>query len=135
MKTFLKPRLLLATLGAIFAASSHAEVFVIAQKGDIVSANDIREIYLGEKQFGTGNVRLVPLDNSAAQAEFLAKLLKLDAQKYNATWTKKAFRDGLNPPPVRATDADTIEAVKRTPGAVGYVTSLPTGVSVVHRIP
>lgn len=126
--------LLLTTLAFICAAPAYADLYVIAHNASIVSAVDIREIYLGEKQFGTGNVRLVPQDNNAAQAEFLAKLLVMDGQKYSATWTKKAFRDGLNPPAMRVTDADTIEAVKRTPGAVGYVLTAPTGVAVVQRI-
>lgn len=112
-----------------------AEVVVIANEPGLVSPGEVREVYLGDKQFGAGNVRLVVSDNAAAQAEFLAKALNLDVARYNAAWTKKSFREGLNPPPVRATDADVVAFVKQTRGAIGYVSSSPQGVAVIVRLP
>jgi len=91
-----------------------------------LSADDVHDLYLGEKQMA-GTVRLMPVENASAQAGFLAQVMKLDAAKYATTWTKKSFRDGLTPPPVKATDAEVIDFVKRTPGGVGYVSSAPAG--------
>ncbi|HUL66182.1 MAG TPA: hypothetical protein VLW55_16375 [Burkholderiaceae bacterium] len=91
-----------------------------------LSADDVRDVYLGEKQMA-GNVKLMPVENASAQAAFLAQMMKLDASKYATAWTKKSFRDGLTPPPVKSTDAEVIEFVKRTPGGVGYVGSAPAG--------
>jgi len=91
-----------------------------------LSADDVHDVYLGEKQMA-GTVKLMPVENGAAQAAFLAQVLKLDAAKYATNWTKKSFRDGLTPPPVKATDAEVIDFVKRTPGGVGYVSSAPAG--------
>jgi len=96
-----------------------------------LSADDVRDVYLGEKQMA-GSVKLTPVENGSAQAAFLADVMKLDAAKYATNWTKKSFRDGLTPPPAKATDAEVIDFVKRTPGGVGYVNSAPAaGVNVV----
>ena len=73
------------------------------------------------------------MDNAAAQADFLAKVMKVEAAKYSTLWAKKGFRDGINPPPVRSSDSEVINAVKSTPGAVGYVTSASAGVNVIQK--
>ena len=109
-----------------------AEQYLISHPGTTLTAADVREVYVGEKQFA-GSVKLVPVDNTTAQEQFLAKVLNLDKAKYVALWTKKGFRDGLNPPPVKSGDNDVLEFVKRTPGAVGYVNASPSGVNVVLK--
>jgi hypothetical protein len=48
-------------------------------------------------------------------------------------WTKKSFREGINPPPVKSGDTEVADFVKKTPGAVGYVSSQPSGVNVIHK--
>jgi ABC-type phosphate transport system substrate-binding protein len=104
---------------------------VITNPAVSLSPDDVRDVFLGEKQIA-GGITLVPIDNASAQAAFLSQVIKLDPIKYAATWTKKAFRDGLNPPAVKGSDAEVIEFVKRTPGGVGYImASAPGGVSVV----
>ena len=112
--------LLLSLCGSVARA---ADIYVVAN-GITLSATDIREVYLGEKEF-SGNIRIVPVDNQAAQAAFLAKLLSMNEQRYTALWVRKAFRDGLNPPPLRTTDAEVSAFVKQTRGAVGYLSSMP----------
>ena len=57
----------------------------------------------------------------------------MNASKYESIWIKKAFRDALNPPKVLMNDTDVIDYVKRTPGAVGYVASAPSGVTVLQK--
>jgi hypothetical protein len=108
------------------------DLYVVSNAGATPGASDVREIFLGEKQF-LGSVKLVPVDNAAAQEQFLAKVMKMEAAKYTASWTKKSFRDGVSAPPVKGSDAETIEFVKQTPGAVGYVGSPPSGVNVVGK--
>jgi len=81
-------------------------------------------MFLGEKQFA-GSVMLQPADNNAAQPVFLEKILNMGADKYATAWTKKSFRDGLNPPPVKGTDAEAVDYVRRTSGACSYVSTLP----------
>jgi len=107
-----------------------ADVVVISNSGTSISAGDVKDIFLGEKQFA-GSTKLVPVDNAASQESFLSKFMNMAGDKYNSMWTKKSFRDGLTPPAVKSGDADVIEFVKKTPGAVGYVSSAPAGVNVV----
>jgi ABC-type phosphate transport system substrate-binding protein len=107
-----------------------ADVVVISNSGMTVSTDEIRDIFLGEKQF-VGSTKLDVIDNAALQGEFLSKVMHIDAAKYHSIWTKKSFRDGLTPPAVKSSDAEVIEYVKRTPGAIGYVSTKPSGVALV----
>jgi ABC-type phosphate transport system substrate-binding protein len=123
----------LALSGAFAAMPALAgDLFVIANNSLELSADDIREIFIGDKQISAGS-KVVPMDNAALQKDFIEKALKLDPTKYASIWTKKGFRDGLNPPPVKSGDAEVIAAVKSTPGAISYVSSLPAGVKLVKK--
>jgi hypothetical protein len=125
------PRALLAPLVVLGCASAFgADIYVISNAEVKVSSEDIREIYLGDKEF-SGNVRLLPADNQAAQAEFVVKALSMNLERYNTLWVKKAFRDALNPPAVKATDSEVLDFVKRTPGAVGYLSFAPRDKDVI----
>ena len=111
--------------------ASADDVVVITNPGVTISADDIKDIFTGEKQFA-GSTKLIVVDNASTQGSFLSKFLKMDTAKYNNIWTKKSFRDGLTPPAVKSSDAEVTEYVRRTPGAVGYVSSAPAGVNVAH---
>lgn len=119
---------------AVFVSTAAwcGDVYVIANPGVTLSADDIHDVFVGDKQLA-GGTKLVPMDNSALQADFLAKVVKVDAAKYASIWTKKGFRDGLNPPPVKGSDTEVINAVKNTPGAVGYVSKASADVKVLQK--
>jgi ABC-type phosphate transport system substrate-binding protein len=117
--------LLLASQGA-----SAADVIVISNSGITVTTDELKDIFLGEKQFA-GSTKLDVIDNAALQDDFLSKVMHMDAAKYHSVWTKKSFRDGLTPPAMKTGDAEVIEYIKRTPGAIGYVSTKPAGVTVV----
>jgi hypothetical protein len=130
-------RMLLAPLATlILCGLSHAiaaDVYVITHPDTKIGAEVIRDIYIGEKQFA-GDRKLIPVDNSAAQADFLEKVLKLDQTRYANLWVKKSFRDALNPPATRNSDKDVIDFVRKTPGAIAYVSSTPPGgVAVIQK--
>jgi hypothetical protein len=128
------PVLLLGAALAVWASAAAAsDVFVICSSGVTLLAGEVRDVFIGEKSFA-GAVKLAPADNGAAQAAFLEKVLRLDVAKYASIWTKKSFRDGANPPPVKSSDAEAIAYVKQTPGGCSYVATAPgTGVTVVGR--
>ena len=121
-----------ASLVALASAARAGDLYVIANSGTTVSPEEVRDVFLGEKQFA-GTVKLVPVDNAAAQDAFLARVMKMESSKYTSSWMKKSFRDGVSPPALKGSDAETIEFVKRTAGAVGYVGASPAGVSVVGK--
>ena len=93
---------------------------VVAHPSVLLKISDIRDVYLGEKQL-SGDIRLVPVDNSATQEVFLAAVLQTNARNYAARWRRKAFRDGISPPPVKGSDAEVMSFVRSTPGAIGYI--------------
>ena len=123
---------LCAALGSLPLASSAGDVYVIANDSLALVADEGKDVYLGDKQIA-GGTRVVPLDNAAVQKEFLEKVIQLDAGKYGTVWTKKGFRDGLAAPAVKNSDAEVLSAVKRTPGAVGYVSNAPPGVKIIRK--
>jgi hypothetical protein len=124
-------KLLLATLLVTAGGAARAdELYIICNLQSSITAADVRDLFVGEKQFA-GAVKLVPIDNSAAQALFLDRILKMTAAKYSVTWIKKSFRDGINPPVVAGSDAEAAATVRRTPGACSYVTTRPEASLVV----
>jgi len=129
----LRRTLLAVALGLAAGNAVAGEVFVIANGIPGLSPEEVKEVFLGEVQF-SGNIKLTPVDNLAAQPDFQARVLKMAPAKYTASWTKKAFRDGLNAPPIKASDAEVIGFVRATPGAIGYVSSAPaSGVTVIGK--
>lgn len=118
-----------------FAPAAHAgDVYLACSAGVTLSAAEVRDVFLGEKQFA-GTVKLVPVDNGAVQAEFLDKVMKMDAAKYSTAWTKKSFRDGSTAPQVKASDGEVIEFLKHTPGGCGYLGSAPpAGLTLVGKV-
>ena len=134
-KTNMKLALLgLGLMGVVATVPATAgDVYVIAHQSVLLSQEEVKDVYLGEKQFA-GSLKLVPIDNSAVQGDFLAKAIKIDGSKYAALWTKKGFRGGLAAPLIKTDDAEVINLVKSTRGAVGYISSPPPrGVSELFK--
>jgi hypothetical protein len=109
------------------------DLYVACHAGVSLAAADIRDVFLGEKQFSKA-IKLVPVDNVAAQATFLEKVLRMSASKYANTWAKKSFRDGVHLPVVKANDAEMLEFIRHTPGGCGYLVTAPRlGVTVIGK--
>ena len=118
-------------LAALWAPKAEAADFVvITHPGLTLSADDIKDVYIGQMQMA-GSIRLVPVDNGPAQEAFLARVVRMEIGRYNTAWIKKAFRDGVSAPALKAGDAEVLDFVRRTPGAVGYIRVVAAGVNVV----
>jgi hypothetical protein len=125
--------LLLACLG-IAPRAFGGDLYVVCASGVSLSMAEVRDVFLGEKQFA-GSVKLAPADNAAAQADFLDKVMKMDSAKYQTAWTKKSFRDGSSAPPTKANDGEAVEYVKHTPGGCSYTASAPpAGLTVIGKL-
>lgn len=118
------------SLGAL--AAHAADVYAVCHPSVTLSEAELREVFLGEKQFA-GSVKLAPVENAALQTDFLSKVLKVDATRYASVWSKKGFREGLTPPPVRGSDAEVLAAIKANPGTVGYVSKPSADVKVIQK--
>lgn len=129
-------RAVVATLGllCLSRATLADSLFVICNSSVTLSQSDLRDLFLGDKQFASG-IKLMPADNRAAKAVFLDRLLMMPAAKYSTSWVKKSFRDGVNPPPVKGSDAEAIEYVRHEAGACSYVLTRPgPGVTIVASL-
>ncbi len=125
----------LLPLAALLLAASGAragDLYVVTGLSIALGVDDIRDVFLGEKQFA-GGAKLVPIENGSLQADFDARVLKVDAARYASIWSKKGFRDGLAPPPVRGSDAEVLSAIKANPGTVGYVSKPTADVKVIQK--
>ncbi len=131
-KRILALGILLMPLLCLTPAVSAQQLVIIANNNVHLTGNEVPDVFLGDKQFA-GGVRLLPVDNGPLQEAFLGRVLKLESARYNNGWVKKSFRDGLNPPPLKSGDAEVIEYVRHTPGAIGYVSSVPAGVVVIQK--
>lgn len=109
-----------------------ADGYVIAHLTVNVAPEEVREIFTGNMQFA-GSQKLVPVDNGAVQGDFLYKVVRMDPDRYAAIWTRKAFRDGVAPPPVLLGDQEVMDFVRRTPGAIGYVGTDPGRANVIMK--
>ena len=119
-------------LGASIQVTA-ADLYVVCNANVTLEPSDVRDVFIGEKSFA-GSAHLAPADNLAAQGAFLERVIKVSADRYASLWTKKSFRDGANPPPVKASDAETIAYVRQTPGACSYVqTAPPAGVNTIAK--
>jgi hypothetical protein len=126
------PLIAAALLGAAAASSWAGDLFVVSHPSVTLSADEVREVFMGDKQFA-GSVKLAPVENASLQTDFQGKVLKVDAARYASIWSKKGFREGLTPPPVRATDADVLAAIKANPGTLGYVSKPGPDVKVIQK--
>src|SRR2546423_15706556 len=112
------PAILLAALLCLGCGSAlGADIYVIAGPDVKLSPGDVRDLYLGDKEF-SGDLRLVPVDNQAALAEVVVKALGMNPQRYNTLWVKKAFPDALHSPAAETGAFQGLGFVKRTRPAV-----------------
>jgi len=114
------------------ASACAGDVYVVTHPDTQVSVADIKEVFSGEKQF-FGQLRAIPVDNSAVQTDFLVKVFKISLDRYNTMWTKKSFRDGIITPALKINDAEVIAFIKSTPGAVGYISKPNTAVKIIEK--
>src|SRR5712692_9026327 len=131
-RTVLLSTVLFLLLCAPSGHAGAADLWIIANSALPLTPGELKEVFLGEKQFG-GGIKLYPVDNAASQSAFLATILGMPGGRYHAAWLKKSFRDALNPPPQLSSDAQVLEFVQLTPGAVGYVSTPPVGVIVLQK--
>jgi len=118
---------------AAASAADTPELYVVCNVAVTLAGDEIRDVFLGEKNFA-GSLKLDPVDNSVAQAEFLRRVLAMDRAKYVRLWIKKSFRDGINPPQMLAGDAAVLAYVRSSRGGCGYFTARPgPTVTVVAR--
>ncbi|MBC8412111.1 MAG: phosphate ABC transporter substrate-binding protein [Nitrospira sp.] len=98
-----------------------------------VSAEDIKDIYLGRKEYAKDQQHLIPVQNAAARKEFMSQVLRMKSKRYRIYWAKKSFQDGTMTPQMKMNDKETIQYIMHTPGAIGYTKTKPEGVKIIKK--
>jgi len=119
-------------LGSMTIAYSQTRtIYLIAGSGVSLTANEVKDVYLGKKAF-SGSTLLVPVGNAVGFVEFIERVLGVSPAQFESIWSKRSFQDGLNPPKLLMSDTAVINFVKAKPGAIGYVSRPPVGVTVIE---
>jgi hypothetical protein len=105
---------------------------------DDISLEDLRKIFLGERQFWTSNIPVVPLIRPQGTVErevVLRVLFKMSEIDYKRYWITKVFRaEATNEPTVAFTNSFANDAVAAIPGSVTCesLKDVPRGAKVLR---
>ncbi len=112
---------------AIYSAA-YAEVLIIANKDvpeTTLSQQEIQEIFLGKRVQWIDNsrIRFVTVGEPEVHSMFLKQYVKLSDSDWKIYWKRMVFTGRGLPPQTISTEAEVIDFVAKTKGAVGYVSS------------
>lgn len=141
MKVLLAALATALTLGAA-VPSIAADEFVVVVHPSVAGASirrpDLAALFLKTATRWGDKSLAVPVDQSGTSAvrkAFCDSVLGMPVAAALQYWQKQMFGGSpLRPPAVKGSDAEVIEFVEKTEGAVGYVSkaaSLPAGVRAV----
>lgn len=133
----------LLALATTAAAGVRAELAVIVNpaSGDsALTADQVKDIYLGKTKKFPGGGEAVPVDQkdgSPVRASFNSKVVGKDEAQLKAYWAKLIFSGKGTPPTAVDGDADVKAWVAKTPGGIGYVDKAAAdgSVKVVLTVP
>lgn len=117
---------------AAFSAA-HADIYVIANPNipvEQLSKQQIADLYLGRArtiQSGDYVTLFDQADEQPVRGQFFRLIADMSLTQVNAYWARLTFTGRQRPPQPQANDAKVIDAVSRTPRAIGYVSSAPPG--------
>jgi len=119
----------------VVAAPASADVSVVANKSigeESISEKQAKKIWLGKTK-SLGGVSLKPADlpkGNDSRNKFYKTVVKKNEKKLKAYWARIIFSGKGSPPKLFKSDAEVINWVASTPGAVGYVDSVSINDSV-----
>jgi ABC-type phosphate transport system substrate-binding protein len=102
-----------------------------------VSLSELRKIFLGDRQFWTGEMRvvlLVPPARSGERATLLEKVYEKTESQYRHYWIAKVFRTEAQTAPKVAKADSAVELVRQIPGAIAVIDAsrVPAGIKVLR---
>ena len=118
--------LIAAALGTLVAASAHAgDVKVIANetvKASAVSSDELKGVFLATKTSLDGShVEPVLMKSGAAHEAFLKQYVGKTGNALETYYRSLVFTGKGSMPKTLASDAEVVEYVAKTKGAIGYV--------------
>jgi ABC-type phosphate transport system substrate-binding protein len=124
---------------SLWFSPAHAGEIVVIGNSNVpkMDAVTIQKVYTG-KVISVSGVSVTPVGvkpGTGARNIFLQEFLKQDEEKYTAYWTVRRYIGKGAPPAELASDAEVVNYVQSTPGAVGYIdeAALKPGMNVIAR--
>jgi hypothetical protein len=127
--------------GVMAQTDSQTDLAVVANPHipvDDISLVELRKIFLGERQFWSSNIPVVPLIRPQGTIErqvVLRVLFKMTEIEYKKYWITKVFRaEAANEPTVALTNSFANDAVAAIPGSVTCesLKDVPRGAKVLR---
>ncbi len=116
--------LTLVVCGRIVGGAEPSAVLVVVNRtGPLTTAtaDQIRDMFLGKLRL-VSDVRVQPIQlEGRARQVVLQVLLGMSEREFQLYWMRKAYEDGVLPPPVRASAEEVLQDVGREKGAIGFV--------------
>ncbi len=106
-------------------------IVLVSEESSVQSVNiqELRAIYMGRTNSLPNNAGFViPLDqgrNSDIREAFFEKIIGMQINQVNSYWTRLTFAGQATPPRELLNDDIVLDVVRKTPGAIGYVSNLP----------
>lgn len=135
-------RIFLFILLTFTALPARASVLVVVNAANPVqsmTSAEVAALYLGRTRvFPSGEFALVfdQSRDSAIRARFFQGVASMSQAQVNTYWSRLMFSGQEIPPQVLPNDQAVLEIVRRNPGAIGYVGSIPADsqIKVVFRL-
>ena len=104
------------------------DVLIITNRGTEISSlkkKEIKDIFTGKRTRwnGSGKIIIATLKNSGVHEEFLRQFVKKTPSQFRNFWRRKVFTGEGKIPKVFTSEANLIDFVARTKGAVAYISS------------
>jgi ABC-type phosphate transport system substrate-binding protein len=103
-----------------------------------LSTTDVQNIFLGKKtKLNSTKITFVILKAGEVHERFLKEYLSRTPSQYTKYWKKMVFTGKGKAPKAFATEADLVEYVEKTEGAIGYVglsTAQETQSQDIHQL-
>lgn len=112
-------------------ALAQADLVVIVNANNplaSITAQEISALYLGRtRSFPRGDFARVfehPRDSSL-RGQFFSRIVGMPMPQVNSYWARLAFAGQATPPQILPNDKAVLEVVRKTPDAIGYVSTAP----------
>ncbi len=131
-----------ATIAALLIVgprAAEAQVSAVAAPGKSMTAAQVAEVFAGVVTTWPDGTKIQIIENAdaAVAREFYQKVVKKPQPIAKAQLTKLALSGQGLAPKRAANDAEVLDLVKKTPGAIGFVASASVDASVaeLHKAP
>lgn len=127
----------------LMPAVAYSEDMVVVanpQSGIVsLSREEVINIFLGRYRQLSSGISAQPVDSPAThpdKARFYHLLVSKDLAEINAYWSRLIFSGRTAPPTTAKSQEDLLHIIRKTPGAIGYVSrsKADSGVILVYEL-